>query len=717
MKRREFLRVCGRTSLLLTTNIFLAIPGSAKSSSGKSRIDRLALVRRHTVPVTGFDPCAAWSLGNGEFAFTADVTGLQTFAAHCAKSFPLCTTAHWAWHSFPLPANLAAASLRLKDYNCYGREVGYRTDSAGQEQLFNHLRQNPHRLHLGQIAFVLQKPDGLALAPDDLREISQTLDLWAGLLQSRFRLEDQLVEVLSAVHPELDLVAVRVHSPLLSTGRLRVEFSFPYGSPDVAMADWASTDRHSTSVGRPRNRRVDLQRRLDETGYFVAIEWAGPGSLTQTGPHNFELVSQSSELEFLCAFSARPIPKTLPNHGKTVRAATAHWRKYWTHGGAIDLSGSTDPRAETLERRTVLSQYQTAVHCAGSLPSAETGLLFNSWYGKFHLEMHWWHSVHFAAWNRFPLFERSLQIYPRILPLARELARSQGYRGARWPKMIGPDGHDSPSPVGPLLIWQQPHPIYYAELAYRERPGKQILNHWKEIVFDTAEFMASYAVFDAKSRRFVLGPPLKTVSENTDPLTAINPGFELSYWRFGLRVAQAWRERLGLARHPEWDRVLQNLAPLPAKDDAYLLQEGMSDTYTRWNWEHPALVGSYGMLPGDGVDPVIMRATVRKVMEAWQWERTWGWDFGLTAMAAARVGEPELAVRALLVGVPKNRYWPNGHNYQRLGLSAYLPGNGSLLCAMAMMAAGWTNGPTQHAPGFPGNGDWQVRWEDLKTWL
>ena len=49
-------------------------------------------------------------------------------------------------------------------------------------------------------------------------------------------------------------------------------------------------------------------------------------------------------------------------------------------------------------------------------------------------------------------------------------AKSQGYEGARWPKMVGPDGRESPSNVGVFLIWQQPHPIYYAELCYRARP-------------------------------------------------------------------------------------------------------------------------------------------------------------------------------------------------------------------------------------------------------
>jgi hypothetical protein len=86
----------------------------------------------------------------------------------------------------------------------------------------------------------------------------------------------------------------------------------------------------------------------------------------------------------------------------------------------------------------------------------------------------------------------------------------------------------------------------------------------------------------------------------------------------------------------------------------------------------------------------------------------------MVAMTAARLEEPDLAIDALLLEMPKNRYGPNGHNYQRPGLSVYLPGNGGLLTAVAMMAAGWDGGPARHAPGFPDNGQWAVRWEGLR---
>jgi hypothetical protein len=40
----------------------------------------------------------------------------------------------------------------------------------------------------------------------------------------------------------------------------------------------------------------------------------------------------------------------------------------------------------------------------------------------------------------------------------------------------------------------------------------------------------------------------------------------------------------------------------------------------------------------------------------------------------------------------------NGHNYQNRELPLYLPENGGLLTAIALMAAGWENGPAIDAP-------------------
>jgi hypothetical protein len=60
-------------------------------------------------------------------------------------------------------------------------------------------------------------------------------------------------------------------------------------------------------------------------------------------------------------------------------------------------------------------------------------------------------------------------------------------------------------------------------------------------------------------------------------------------------------------------------------------------------------------------------------------EDTWGWDFPLTAMTAARLNMPEKAIDALMMPVQTNTYLPNGHNFQDDRLTIYLPGNGAYL--------------------------------------
>ena len=116
------------------------------------------------------------------------------------------------------------------------------------------------------------------------------------------------------------------------------------------------------------------------------------------------------------------------------------------------------------------------------------------------------------------------------------------------------------------------------------------------------------------------------------------------------------------------------------------------------------MLAAMGVLPGAMVDRETMRRTLKRVLKDWQWAETWGWDYPMTAMTAARVGEPELAVDALLMDTSKNKYFANGHNYQRPGLPLYLPGNGGLLAAIAVMAK---------QDAFP-KGKWDVRHEGLR---
>lgn len=55
--------------------------------------------------------------------------------------------------------------------------------------------------------------------------------------------------------------------------------------------------------------------------------------------------------------------------------------------------------------------------------------MLNSWRGKFHLEMHYWHAANLPLWGHPELLERSLAWYSSIQDVARATATRQGYEG------------------------------------------------------------------------------------------------------------------------------------------------------------------------------------------------------------------------------------------------------------------------------------------------
>lgn len=701
----------------------------------QERIDREALVYRHSVIVEKADPLAALSVGNGHFAATVDVTGLQSFPEYYDKGIPLGTQSDWGWHSFADTGHYTFDES-LKEYTIHGRKVKYSVQLKTPERsrrAVEWFRQNVHRLQLGNLGFELIKKDGSMATMQDIQDIHQALNLWKGEITSAFRLEGIPVYVSTLVHPGQDVIAVSVRSELIGQGRLRVRLRFPYptGNWDDTGDNWAHDDRHVSKMVGDDSTGVIIEHTLDSTRYFVSMEWGSQAICRQKSPHYFLVTPRSKDVfALICRFSRNYPLKHAPGYISTQIANTTFWSYFWLTGGVVDFTGSTDPRAAELERRIILSQYLTRIQSAGDYPPQETGLTYNSWYGKPHLEMHWWHDAHFALWGHPDLLERSLDWYRTAAGEARKIAERQGYDGVRWQKMTDPAGRESPSSVGAFLIWQQPHFIYMAELCYRasapqqddrqtsspqQERGRAILEKYKDLVFATADFMASYAWYDKDKHRYVLGNGVIPAQERFDEDSTVNPCFELAYWRWALATAQQWRSRLGLPADSAWQRVANGLSALPQQDGLYSPVELPADAYTnpRYRTDHPVVLATYGFLPvTPGLDTTVMHHTFDWVWTHWSWKDTWGWDFPLTAMSATRLGMPDKAVDALLMPVQKNTYLPNGHNYQDDRLRLYMPGNGGLLSAVALMCAGW-DGCGRSNPGFPANGGWKVKWEGL----
>lgn len=693
--------------LLLSANLTFA-----------QRIDRKALVTRHNLHLTDRSLKGPTQVGNGHFAFGFDITGLQTFNSDAN------TLSDWGWHKFPLPAGSDPYSYKGNEWDTQGRLVSYDVENEKERDLYNWMRANPQRLNLGRLRFILKKADGTAISLNDLKSPVQDLNLWTAIAKSSFQVEGKTVSVTTICHPDKDVVVVKIAAPHLSDGRIMVQLDFPYASDKEFGngADWDNPAKHSTQAVIGSTGAV-FHRMLDSTAFDVLLNWKGGGRLLTNSMHSYLLEpTGSSEIEIALGFrhgqtttgTANKIK--LPTFSDTRQANIHKWKTFWSTGGAIDLCGSKDPRWMELERRIVLSQYLMEVNESGQLPPQESGLVNNGWYGKCHFEMLWWHAAHYALWGRQRQMDDLTSIYLKDLAYYRPKAKKQGYKGVRWPKTLG--GHERwewPNEINPLLIWQQPHPIFFAELEYRSNPTQQTIDKWKDVVMQTADFMASYPFYNAREKRYILGYPLQVVSENAHPRTTINPTFELSYWRTGLRIAQQWRKRLGLPENKKYKDVLVKLSPLPIEDGVYVSWENIYGMWTIYNFEHPALIGAYGMLPGDGVDIPTMDKTLSRVEQKWDFNKTWGWDFPMLAMSAARLGHPDKAVDFLLK-YPSFTFDEHGLSGGGFAPYPYFPSNGGLLYAVAMMAAGW-DGSKDSAPGFPKDGSWTVKYEGLNKAL
>lgn len=655
-------------------------------------LNREELVRRFNPILNSADTDCPMTVGNGSFAFNADITGLQTFYKEYEARCPLLTMSEYIWHTTPneFGGTYTLNDLELTEYEYCGRKVHYPTDRKDtSKEIYDWLRENPHRANLFRLAFTM---DGKPVENKRLSRISQKLDMYTGILSSRFMIDDDSVVVTTVVGNDQTL-AVRVESRLCERG-LGIEMEFPYPSARKSASDFEKEDMHSTAL-EVVNEKYEVLRCADDMIYFASL--CGNVSAKLNSKHVID-ISPNCQDNITLVISISKSREEIKDvtFKQIVDESRFRFYSFWNTGALIDVSSSEDERAQILEQRIITSMYQCFVQDLGFMPSQETGLTSNSWFGKFHLEMHPVHSAFSALYGRGVLLEKSLSWYKEILPKAKENAARNGFKGARWPKMVGPGGIDSPSPIAPLLIWQQPHILFLLKLLFLSRysenrvevPNKsahEFLDEYRDIVLNTAEFMADFAVLNKETGRYELLPPLYSVQEKGNPEEIVSPPFETAYWTFGLRTAYEWMEQLG-EKHEDWLEIADNMAAPYVFDNKYAAYYGFKDTYTQLNMDHPSMLFSYGILPLKA-DRRCLEESVKAVYKNWDFDSLWGWDFAILAMVLAKNGWMEEAFDVLLMDTKKNTYLANGFNAQILNdnLPLYMPGNGALLLAMTAL--------------------------------
>lgn len=283
----------------------------------------------------------------------------------------------------------------------HGRNVSYDIPDPDLPEISQWLISNPNRINLGRIGLRYQ---GATLSASQITNGAQELDIWNGVIRSTFNIAGQSVTVITQGDFESDAVTFCIESKLLALGDLEVELDFPYPpihttkyKYEIFVGVYDFPLNHTTSI--VKNDGVDeahIYHELQGTEYFVNLRWPiekvlnlsrvePPGSSAPTA-HRYTLsaASESSNRSNTIDFTAHFSPdkqSVLPPSSIRKRNSDG-WHQYWNEGGFVDLTSSSNPKANELQRRIILSQYHVRVNSAakGGSPQ-ESGLMNNGWYG------------------------------------------------------------------------------------------------------------------------------------------------------------------------------------------------------------------------------------------------------------------------------------------------------------------------------------------------
>ena len=316
--------------------------------------------------------------------------------------------------------------------------------------------------------------DGKAAAFADLSATRQSLDMWTGRLTSSFMFDGVPVEVETSVHPERDSSSCGCARRCCSTAGSASISSFPASSrklnPDPA--DWEHPESHSTqevargagglTLDAPARRHAlfgEARRRIaSSTSQTPGAARVPPHRARLHAAHLASRVHRRARRRRSCPMP-KPRATPSPSGGKS----------FWMHGGVVDFTGSKRSRAPTSSSgasccRSTSRPSTAPARCrrrkracspiAGTASSTSrcmpgTRRISRCGAGR---------SCSSAAC-------RGISTQLRGREGARQGARACS--GAWWPKMVGPEGRESPSTVNPFIMWQQPHPIYLAETLYK----------------------------------------------------------------------------------------------------------------------------------------------------------------------------------------------------------------------------------------------------------
>lgn len=567
------------------------------------------------------------TIGNGDFAITLDQTGTQSLY-EIYKDIPLSTMSNKNWF-YKDKKDIKPSYVDGKAYMLFN------LDNDPNYQIN---RQYPFKYSFMQI--LLYDNDKL-IDINNIKDVKQELDLYKGIVTSSFNYKEKINKTISFIYQDHDEFNFKLQSDNLN---LALKFNYPSYTKngyrlDILPNVLVKEDR-ITLLYDDKN---SLSFKLKSSSKYQIVENT--------------LIFDDNNVSFSLALDEIKEGKLLD--------------EFWKCDNGIIIDN------EELVKKMVLSKYLLHVNSTGIYPPQESGLTYNCWNSKFHLEMHLIHSLWNIYNNHVGDLVKSFDHYLSIMPSSLKRASLNGYKGLRFPKMTGPDGEDSPSNIGPLLIWQAPHILFMLQEIYYLYNKENIIKKYEPLISGTIDFMISFLTL--KDSKYQMLDPLLEACESIPLDRCQNPSFELEYWRYTLeRQPKIDTVLYGHQRYDYLDITSKIITP-KEDDGIYLKTYGVIDKYDLYK-DHPTEGFLMSFFKSKIVDKEKMVKTIDYILKNMDLSSYWGWDFPFLGLSLLNCGEIEKSIEVTQLNTINNQYLYNGYNTSpRDDLKAYLPGNGAFL--------------------------------------
>ncbi len=243
------------------------------------------------------------SEGNGTLYFSFDITGLQTFPVQYSQGIPLKT------------------QIKTKE-GC---------------------------INTGFIGLGISGTNKKEIMLTDIKETTQKLELSKGIADSRFRVFDKQVRVITLCHPSYNMISVKIISDLVPSQQLKIKLSLSPGNKTATPGD--------TFVLTSDSNNVAIITANKEKAPYRILLWKNNAEVRKPSPGLFYLEPPTGDsvYSFSCQFLFGDSTGRIQTFGETETASRKMWRQVWTNMTYKRTEGTKAGKDD--ERSYIISMY------------------------------------------------------------------------------------------------------------------------------------------------------------------------------------------------------------------------------------------------------------------------------------------------------------------------------------------------------------------------